>query len=146
MERIADNFAAIRAKLEEIEAAKVKARGDETGGITDQPAEVKAETTFHFYGTPVVNGGCYQAPDDYCGFSVDYARPDGSSHPVYKPIGYYKPPIKSATSEVQWTPSGPYLPDSEPREIAKAMLKLCAPDDFMGYVEIGVMTDFGPTG
>jgi len=105
MERIADNFSAIRAKLEEIEAAKVKARGDETGAITDQP---KTETTFHFYGTPVVNGGCYQAPDDYCGYK---ATADNYNNP-----------------EVQWTPSGPYLPDSEPREIAKAMLKLCAPD------------------
>ena len=64
-ERIADNFAAIRAKLEENLAEKAKMlSGDETGGITDQP---QTETTFHFYGTPVVNGGCYQAPDDYCG-------------------------------------------------------------------------------
>ena len=66
MERIADNFAAIRAKLEEIEAAKVKARGDEP-----KPVEVQSLATggtFHFYGTPVVNGGCYQAPDDFMGY------------------------------------------------------------------------------
>ena len=67
-ERIADNFAAIRAKLEEIEAAKVKARGVESNiPHKIELVEVSPAETFHFYGTPVVNGGCYQAPDDYCG-------------------------------------------------------------------------------
>lgn len=79
MQFIADNAAAISARLKELESEKAKARGDEP-----KPVEVQSLATggtFHFYGTPVVNGGCYQAPDN-----------------------------------------------------------------FMGYVEIGVMTDFGPTG
>jgi hypothetical protein len=66
MERIADNFAAIRAKLEEIEAAKAKARGVETEPVEVQSITISAP--FHFYGTPVVNGGCYQAPDDFMGY------------------------------------------------------------------------------
>ena len=129
MQFIADNAAAISARLKELESEKAKARGGDSGtGFADGGATIPVAVgeTFHFYGTPVVKGGCYQAPDDYCGYK---ATADSYNNP-----------------EVQWTPSGPYLPDAEPREIAKAMLKLCAPDDFMGYVEIGVMTDFGPTG
>ena len=61
---IADDFGSIGPRLKEIQAEQAKARGVDPGVITDQP---QTETIFHFYGTPVVHGGCYQAPDDFMG-------------------------------------------------------------------------------
>jgi hypothetical protein len=117
---IADNAAAISARLKELESEKAKARGDDPKPVEAQ--SITISEPFHFYGTPVVNGGCYQAPDDYCGFDD---KTSANCHPRFNNVTNFH-------GEVQWTPSGPYLPDAEPREIAKAMLKLCAPDDFMG--------------
>ena len=63
MERIADNFAAIRAKLEEIEAAKVKARGDEPKPVETVYGQVVADMSAE----PYVYTIGYHAPDDFMG-------------------------------------------------------------------------------
>ena len=121
MQFIADNAAAISARLKELESEKAKARGDEPKPVEAQ--SITISEPFHFYGTPVVNGGCYQAPDDYCGWTQ--AKQD---------VGYTddKTAVSCHARFNNATNFQGVLPDSEPREIAKAMLKLCAPDDFMG--------------
>ena len=75
MQFIADNAAAISARLKELESEKAKARGDEPKPVEAQSITISEpfhfitiSEPFHFYGTPVVNGGCCQAPDDFMGY------------------------------------------------------------------------------
>jgi len=66
MQFIADNAAAISARLKELESEKAKARGDD---LTDDKTAASCEQRFpnvtNYQGTPPT--WAYQAPDDFMG-------------------------------------------------------------------------------